>query len=1075
LTLKKLILRISTIYFLSIISVLSAKGSVKVTVLTSSANGITTPFTINDGQRNIVTIGFEVIVTGSPTAYVSDLYVNTSVSNLNNYFSFATLYEKAGSTYSSATVNTYPSNVQGSQYKFNVNKSAGYAVGTYYFFMVIDQAKFTASAPPSSISFTTTGATFFNNAPAVTVTNEGSSGTNSYSLFAALYWSGDNTTDWSSPGGWQVSNGAGGYQNANRIPTNNDVVYIGVAPYSVNGGENPIVTTSTISAYQLVFGTLKSKTGITPRLTLTASTLNLTEGINCLSNASGTIVGGASAINLAGNSYLSAGSSLSMTSAPYIYNSAKFNMTGATLNISSGVFTNYAGATIVAGSSSTINCSGTLVNQGTLTIGSSGSAAILNVGAGTVTNSNIVTLGPTSIINLNAATAAINSTAGTFTLQSDATGSATVSAITKGAAFTGTVNVERFVTGGALANRGYRLFSSAVTSGSGNFSLAYLKSNSWLTGTTGTGGGFDKTGNPTIYLFREDMAPSNATFTSGNFRGVKSFPTPPYAFDGESSTYNIPVGNGFLFFFRGDKSAASLVAATTSTTIPASATFSASGTLNTGSITVKPWYSTGANLGYSNATANTTIRGYNLVGNPYPSTINWEKYNRNGTNSSIYGSNSLPSTIYIFNANTKNYAAYQQNTNPITSVADTTTTINPGTSSDGVVSNMIASGQGFFVVATSSPQSLTFRESAKTPTQPLAASTAKIMGMPAQKLMGQPLVTSLKPDPIFRVKLAKDSLNTDAVTFVLNNKNDARFSALEDALDVGGNGALVSLSSLSADSVLLSINRLPMPKQTPQILPLIVNATSSGLYSLKMDMLKNLPALYQVWLKDAFKGDSVDIRAAKNYDFNIDKSNAATFGNARFKLVISQNPALALKLIDFNGSKVAQGAKLSWMTENESDYTNFTVERSTDGGKTFNVIGGQRATSAGTYALVDPKPVNGLNQYRLKQDDINGTISYSKTVDLMYAADKNLTVKLVNVYPNPASSIVNISINEPLKNAATYTISISNSNGITVKSAVSAGLNWQADVSGFLPGTYLVQVINNSTKTTTGNGKFIKL
>ena len=70
----------------------------------------------------------------------------------------------------------------------------------------------------------------------------------------------------------------------------------------------------------------------------------------------------------------------------------------------------------------------------------------------------------------------------------------------------------------------------------------------------GTGGGFDATGNPTFYFYRENMAPNFSSFISGNFRGVNKInntTASTFSFDGGDANASLPVGNGFLFFFRG--------------------------------------------------------------------------------------------------------------------------------------------------------------------------------------------------------------------------------------------------------------------------------------------------------------------------------------------------------------------------------------------------------------------------------------------------------------------------------------------------------------------------------------------
>ena len=153
---------------------------------------------------------------------------------------------------------------------------------------------------------------------------------------------------------------------------------------------------------------------------------------------------------------------------------------------------------------------------------------------------------------------------GKFTLKSDATGSASIGQITKPLPLpepgADSIHVERYVTGGA-GYRGYRLLSSPVyaktIAGNNICDLHYLSNNIFLTGAAG--GGFNKTGNPTIYLFREDQSVNNQTFTTGNFWGISAINNPnayDYFTNGGSTVTNIPVGNGYRVFLKGDRSAA---------------------------------------------------------------------------------------------------------------------------------------------------------------------------------------------------------------------------------------------------------------------------------------------------------------------------------------------------------------------------------------------------------------------------------------------------------------------------------------------------------------------------------------
>jgi hypothetical protein len=784
---------------------------------------------------------------------------------------------------------------------------------------------------------------------------------------------------------------------------------------------------------------------------------------------------------------------------------SSLNLGGNTLTVGCNVYNSGTINTANTTNTSTLTFNGIFTPQyyvGTTTAGTAQFGTI-NISNSTASGQVRITGGPIDLynaLNMTAGNLVVdNATSGALNLKSNATATAYVAPVPSTSTITGTVNVERYIAGSPtdLSRRGYRLLSSpvyaATVAGANVYDLNYLKTYSIVTGLGGATNGFttgtSSTANASIYIFREDILSSNFTFASGNFKGITQLnKTPSYLFGvnakstltntNDASTY-LPVGNGILFFFRGGPTLSTGSTAGTKTTqpynFPENTTLVQSGTLNTGPITVQSWVTGTTNLSYTTTITNNVapgnIRGYNLVGNPYASAINWEKYNRNGVNSSIYGSGSMPTTLYQFNAATKQYASYQQKPT-VSSIADTTSTIIPtgAISSDGVVSNMISSGQAFFVVANTATQTLTFRESAKTTTQPTQASVLTLMSTTIPRSGDQAF-------SFMRLKLIKDSVNTDAVAFVLNNNNSEKYLVNEDAVDMGGNGALVSLSAFSADSVALSIDRLPLPTLKPEIVPISVNATSSGLYSLNMEQLKDLPSIYQVWLMDDFKKDSLDMRTYKTYNFNIDKSVAGTYGKSRFRLVIRQNAGLALRLLDFNGTKASTGVKLNWKVENERNYTNFTVERSTDGGKTFEVIGGLSSNGNGVYTLTDKNPAAGTDQYRLKQEDINGTISYSKPVNVMYANTTSVADNSLTVFPNPVSDVVNVSIKRVLKTDADaiYTIKITNATGIVVKTAISNKPSWQDNVSNLYPGTYFIQVINNVTKASIGNGKFVKL
>jgi len=166
------------------------------------------------------------------------------------------------------------------------------------------------------------------------------------------------------------------------------------------------------------------------------------------------------------------------------------------------------------------------------------------------------------------------------------------------------------------------------------------------------------------------------------------------------------------------------------------------------------------------------------------------------------------------------------------------------------------------------------------------------------------VVSAQQPDAQLRLRLIKDSLNTDEVVMQFNKQDSTQYGYNKDALDLGGIGALESLSLVSSDNVYLSIYGVPYPQSKPETIPLLVDATASGSYQLKKIELNDMPALYQVWLKDAFMKDSLNLSIGETYDFKIDKINAATFGTKRFYIVISQTPSPAYHNIVKNGISI---------------------------------------------------------------------------------------------------------------------------------------------------------------------------
>ena len=234
---------------------------------------------------------------------------------------------------------------------------------------------------------------------------------------------------------------------------------------------------------------------------------------------------------------------------------------------------------------------------------------------------------------------------------------------------------------------------------------------------------------------------------------------------------------------------------------------------------------------------------------------------------------------------------------------------------------------------------------------------------------------------------------------------------------------------------------------------------------------------------DRYKKDSLDIKNNPEYIFDVDLADTASYGSNRFQVVVRQDPALMVHLLKFTAAKITGGSRVVWITENEYNYTNFVIQRSTDGGTTYSIIDGIGSSAQGTYSFLDKNPANGANMYRLQITDLNGDITYSNVVTLMYG---HLTTTLVKtgiiVYPNPAKTTLNVSIPGGFNTgsgggsaASSYSIQIANVSGSVVRTATNNQQNWQTDVGELMPGTYVIQVVSKKDNSVVGQATFIKL
>jgi Secretion system C-terminal sorting domain len=118
---------------------------------------------------------------------------------------------------------------------------------------------------------------------------------------------------------------------------------------------------------------------------------------------------------------------------------------------------------------------------------------------------------------------------------------------------------------------------------------------------------------------------------------------------------------------------------------------------------------------------------------------------------------------------------------------------------------------------------------------------------------------------------------------------------------------------------------------------------------------------------------------------------------------------LPVELVSFTGKNEGTVNVLEWITASEINSDYFIIERSTDG-INFHDVGKVKSKSyaheVNEYQFKDEVPKDGINYYRLRPTDLDGTYSYSGIISLVLTVPDQ-----VSLYPNPSSDQIFIRSN----------------------------------------------------------------
>ena len=174
--------------------------------------------------------------------------------------------------------------------------------------------------------------------------------------------------------------------------------------------------------------------------------------------------------------------------------------------------------------------------------------------------------------------------------------------------------------------------------------------------------------------------------------------------------------------------------------------------------------------------------------------------------------------------------------------------------------------------------------------------------------------------------------------------------------------------------------------------------------------------------------------------------------------------ALPIELISFRANYQQDRVRLSWVTANEINNEYFTIQYSVDGvyfQDVENINGAENSTVIQSYFAFHQQPASGINYYRLKQTDFDGTSSLSNIEAVKVFGGK------MNAFPNPVINEINISFADFEKGKIDFAIY-----NIYGKEIFSQQVNIEdslhiinlSEVVSFLPGTYFIKIFNEASE-----------
>ncbi len=259
--------------------------------------------------------------------------------------------------------------------------------------------------------------------------------------------------------------------------------------------------------------------------------------------------------------------------------------------------------------------------------------------------------------------------------------------------------------------------------------------------------------------------------------------------------------------------------------------------------------------------------------------------------------------------------------------------------------------------------------------------------------------------------------------------------------------------SLAGKSI--QITSLPFD---PNITPSVTNAQL--LYNGNTVTLNQIITNYDP-TKLQIKFNIATAASASRFSFAyVDAAGFADPTPANYTVNWVSNGPLPISLVDFTATKQDKIVSLNWQTSTEQNSSYFDVEFSRDGTK-FESIG--RVAAAGNsstvknYSSTHQSPINGVNYYRLKLVDADGSFKFSAVRAVKFSTTKSITMM-----PNPTVDRVFITSNEGgvLQSVGLYSL-----NGKLLQQVNNFVLGKSIDLSTYAPSIYILKLTDKDGNT----------